>query len=234
MAEPGHGLGLDPEPGEEVGADLAAAPDHLQGDQPLQAPLPGLVDDAHPPFTELLQQVIARDVRPPGVDIARDRANGGVKWTEMRARRAEVGGPVIVRPRVRAAGMVDGGLAVGRPEIRSIELCRTLHSIQGIGQGIRRQGEIAGKFIGQGCTVHPGFRRHLGGVAMPTRGQAARGALEGGLAALAGLHMGHDAGLLDRVELLVEEPEQFFGAGAFAHGCCPQIDDGTSLGRTEE
>jgi hypothetical protein len=69
---------------------------------------------------------------------------------------------------------------------------------------------------------------------MPSGGQAARGALEGSLTSLAGLHMGHDAGLFDRVELLVEEPEQFFGARAFAHGCGPRIGDGTSLGRTEE
>jgi hypothetical protein len=46
--------------------------------------------------------------------------------------------------------------------------------------------------------------------------------------------MGRDAGLFDRVELLFKEPEQFFGAGAFAHGCGPRFGDGVSPERTDE
>ena len=56
MAEPGDGLGLDPEAGEVVGAGLAAAADHLEGDQAVQARLPGLVDDPHAAFAELLRR----------------------------------------------------------------------------------------------------------------------------------------------------------------------------------
>ena len=62
MAEPGDGLGLDAEPGEVIGPGLAAAEDHLQGDQAVQAPLAGLVDDAHPPLAQLLQDLVARNL----------------------------------------------------------------------------------------------------------------------------------------------------------------------------
>ena len=47
VAEPGDGLGLDPNAGEVVGPRPLSTPDHLEGDQAVQAPLPGLVDHAH-------------------------------------------------------------------------------------------------------------------------------------------------------------------------------------------
>ena len=61
MAKLGDGLGLDPEPGEVLGAGLAAAADHLHGDEAVQAHLAGQVDDAHAPLAQLLQELVAGD-----------------------------------------------------------------------------------------------------------------------------------------------------------------------------
>ena len=60
----GGGLGLDPEPLHVGrGGELAGA-DHLQGDDPLEAGLPGLVDDAHAAVGDLLEQLVIADALP--------------------------------------------------------------------------------------------------------------------------------------------------------------------------
>ena len=64
MAQPRDRLGLDPEAGEVIGPRLAAAADHLQGDQAVQPQVPRLVDDPHPALAEPLEDIIARNDRP--------------------------------------------------------------------------------------------------------------------------------------------------------------------------
>ena len=65
-------------------AGVAAAADHLQGDQAVQAALPGLVDDAHAAPAELAEDLVAgqfrqRDYGRRNVVIARlpGRSGGG-------------------------------------------------------------------------------------------------------------------------------------------------------------
>ena len=48
------------------GARLAAAADHLQGDQAVQPQLPGLVDDPHAPLAESFHDLVTGDLRPFG------------------------------------------------------------------------------------------------------------------------------------------------------------------------
>ena len=53
--------------------------DHLEGDDPVQADLPGLVDDAHPAPGDLLQQLVVAEVadgRQVGMAVSLDRAGG--------------------------------------------------------------------------------------------------------------------------------------------------------------
>ena len=63
MPEPGDRLGLDAEPGQVVGTGPVPA-DHLQGDQPVQAALAGLVDDAHAPFANQVHDLVGGDPGP--------------------------------------------------------------------------------------------------------------------------------------------------------------------------
>ena len=47
VLQPGDSLGLDAEAGELLGAGVRTGQDHLQGHEPIQGHLFGLVDDAH-------------------------------------------------------------------------------------------------------------------------------------------------------------------------------------------
>ena len=45
------------------GAGVAAGQDHLEGDEAVEADLPGLVDDAHAAAAELAEDLVARQHR---------------------------------------------------------------------------------------------------------------------------------------------------------------------------
>ena len=62
------------EPGEVVGPRLAAAADHLQGDQAVEPQLPRLVDDPHAPLAQPLEDVVAGDARAIGPGPAQFRS----------------------------------------------------------------------------------------------------------------------------------------------------------------
>jgi hypothetical protein len=64
VLELGGGLGLAAEAGPVVFVGVLAGADHLQGDRPLQAALPGQVDHAHAAAAEHAQDVVARHRRP--------------------------------------------------------------------------------------------------------------------------------------------------------------------------
>ena len=50
---------------------MGAGDEHLEGDQPFEAAVPGLVDDAHAPATEQRLHVIAHDLRQVGARMRR-------------------------------------------------------------------------------------------------------------------------------------------------------------------
>jgi len=59
MGELGQGLGFPFEAFEELGGFLAQGLDHLECDLAVQAGVEGPIDGGHPPFAELLQDVVA-------------------------------------------------------------------------------------------------------------------------------------------------------------------------------
>ena len=61
VAEPSDRLGLDRKPHKKVRVRLAAAADHLQGDQSVETDLPGLVDDSHPSLAEPFLDFVTRN-----------------------------------------------------------------------------------------------------------------------------------------------------------------------------
>ena len=68
MPEPGDRLGLDAEACQVIHPHLAPADDHLEGDESIQAQLPGLVNDAHAPLAELPHDLVAGN---PGCETPR-------------------------------------------------------------------------------------------------------------------------------------------------------------------
>ena len=98
MAQPRDRLGLDPETREVVGPRLAAAANHLHGDQAVQPEVPRLVDDPHPALAQLLEDLVVRNRRPVR---RRSHANG---------RSRLVGRDILPRPsrrRISEFGIVD-------------------------------------------------------------------------------------------------------------------------------
>ena len=66
VLEPGDRLGLGPEP-QPLGIGPAGpADDHLEGDEPVEPALPGLVDDAHPAVADLADDLVPRHVKVIG------------------------------------------------------------------------------------------------------------------------------------------------------------------------
>jgi len=63
VPEPGDGPRLDPEPGQVLRGRVAARPDHLQRDQPVQPVLAGPVDDPHPPLPQPPEDLVPLDPR---------------------------------------------------------------------------------------------------------------------------------------------------------------------------
>src|SRR4051794_24963433 len=60
MLESGHRLRLNAESGEVIGPGLAAAADHLQGNETVQATMTCLIDNTHSPMTNLFHDFVAR------------------------------------------------------------------------------------------------------------------------------------------------------------------------------
>jgi hypothetical protein len=52
VAQPGHRLGLGLKPRPLPVAGIGPRPDHLEGHQPVEREVPGLVDDPHPPLAQ--------------------------------------------------------------------------------------------------------------------------------------------------------------------------------------
>ena len=103
VAEPGHRLGLDLEPGEMVGpADLDH---HLEGDQAVQLPVACLVDHAHPAPAQPAQDLISVD--PDRLGLALRRAPGVVAPIVL-GRPGGVG-PIVLR---RARGVAPAPASV--------------------------------------------------------------------------------------------------------------------------
>ena len=71
VVEQGDRLGLVPEPAQLVVAGEHAGPDHLQGDGPVEADLPGLVDDAHAAAAQLAPDLVVAEVADHGAPRAR-------------------------------------------------------------------------------------------------------------------------------------------------------------------
>ncbi len=59
MAQRCHRFRLDLEADDLNVVGMHSAPDHLQGDEPVQPTIEGLVDDAHAPAAELAQDLVA-------------------------------------------------------------------------------------------------------------------------------------------------------------------------------
>ena len=62
MVEVGHRLGLGPKTGDVARGCQGTLENHLEGDDPVQRDLPGLVDDAHPSPRDLLDQLVIAEV----------------------------------------------------------------------------------------------------------------------------------------------------------------------------
>jgi hypothetical protein len=62
----GHCLGLDLEAGEAVRPKVSLGADHFQSHQAIESHLTGLVDNSHPPFAQLLQDLVSWDGRKAG------------------------------------------------------------------------------------------------------------------------------------------------------------------------
>ncbi len=92
MPELRHRLGLDPEPGQVMFPHLAPPDNHLEGHQAIQALLPGLVDDAHPPLAQLPQDFVAWNPGPAG--LRRIRPGAGIG--DGRRKTAQRRRPVVV------------------------------------------------------------------------------------------------------------------------------------------
>ena len=94
-----------------VGGELAGQ-DHLQGDDAVEADLPGPVDDAHAAAGDLLQQLVVAEVVSPlhGGDEPRVASNSTVDPA------AAVSGPRVSPPGsgpVRQAGQSPRGASAG-------------------------------------------------------------------------------------------------------------------------
>src|SRR5207248_2883617 len=63
VVQPGYRLGLQPEAVELLTAGVGPGEDHLQGHEPLELLLPGLVDDTHTAPAQLAKDFIARHGR---------------------------------------------------------------------------------------------------------------------------------------------------------------------------
>ena len=107
VREPGDDLGLGPEPVVVAVVGVAAGPDHLQRDEPVQGGLAGLVDDAHAAAADLADDLVARDADPARGGRRRgERRRAG---PQLRQRRVE-----DLRPGRAGVGADEGVVEPGR------------------------------------------------------------------------------------------------------------------------
>ncbi len=88
VPQPGDRQRLAPEALELLRGGVRPGEDHLQGDDAVQAPLPGLVDDAHAAAAQLLQNVVSFDRRKAA---GGDGSCQGVAQRRVRPRRQDRG-----------------------------------------------------------------------------------------------------------------------------------------------
>ena len=72
MLELCNGLGLGAESLDEPGFGELAGKQHLDRNNPVQAPLPGLIDDPHPSASNHLQQIIIPEALTAGCPPSAD------------------------------------------------------------------------------------------------------------------------------------------------------------------
>jgi hypothetical protein len=132
----GDGLGLGAEAGQFVGAGVGAGQDHLEGDQAVQAEVPGLVDDAHAAPAQFPEELVAGD----------DGAVGGGRLGRLRHERLARAGGARRRPAVgrgqRRAG--QDGFRLGGARFRR-DGRRTL-----VGGLVAEGGLFTGRGVGHG------------------------------------------------------------------------------------
>ena len=104
MVQPRDRLGLDAEASELLGAGVTAAADHLQGHQPVQAAVAGLVDHPHAALAELLEDLVTGDRRPA---LPARLASGR---RDLLGTRRDAGGPLGV-----VFGVATAGRSLGSP-----------------------------------------------------------------------------------------------------------------------
>ena len=88
MIEVGRGLGFEMKPPHVGLAGKLAGQNHLEGDRPVEAHLPRLVNDPHAAAGDLLEQFIVAEV-PDGADTGRPGSGAG---TTPRSRWSRPGG----------------------------------------------------------------------------------------------------------------------------------------------
>jgi hypothetical protein len=97
VLELGHGFRLGMEAGQLLGPDVGARQHHLDGDQPVQPTVSGLVDDAHASPAEHAHHVVPRDAGQHPLRIVRPRTT----WERLvRSRRI-----VVVERRSQLCGV---------------------------------------------------------------------------------------------------------------------------------
>ncbi len=108
------GLGFILEPAQLGVVGQESGLDHLEGDGPIEADLPGLVDDAHAAAAQLFQDLVVAEVADGG---AARQVTGGPVAVAREGRVAGVGCPVaggVVGGRSRSVGLRPGRLDVVR------------------------------------------------------------------------------------------------------------------------
>ena len=106
MLEPGDGLGLDFEPGQQLGRGIPAWQQHFQRHDPIQADVAGAENHPHAAMTQLAFDLISRDhglrhalARRPRRDGLVDRADGMMQRSGglsiIRRRKSETPGSVF-------------------------------------------------------------------------------------------------------------------------------------------
>ena len=223
------------EAGEVVGPRLAAAADHLQGDQPVQPALPGLVDDPHASFAQPLENVVAGDGRP----VRGSRLPFGLSCLRIGSgsRARPVG---VVRfdlftsiEFLRAAGLarLGSGGAVPR-RFRAPVLIRARDGLTGVGRrGLALVARGLVSTVITGDDLGRGKTRRLLGVGshrLDRRSFSRRGATPGQALKLfltddAVLNVRQDAGIVVGVELPVEKLQQDAVAGTCIHDGIPRM-----------
>ena len=123
VLEPGDRLCLSAKSCRLIGTGVGAGQDHLEGDRPVEPPVPGLVDHAHPAVPDYPQDLVARDRR---------RRMRGALAVRVRQGQARQGEDPFAAPAMRSRsasrrGDHSGQISSGSRSARS----RTVNSQRG-------------------------------------------------------------------------------------------------------